>query len=256
MHVAMTIRKRDLSQVIKGWGVWLETVEVTDVKVLSDKLFSNLQKDFREEARTKAESAAIKAQSVIDEKHGQATLEKQKRQAEADAEVETYRAEQQLKAAEAAAKAAEARQVLELQIEKRKTELALARLAADDELDETRHKLKLVEAERAKQLELVRGAAAEARARSDAAVRAIAAESALALDKDRIAVEATMGAANLAKHSIDAIREVYGKIPIREAKLVSFGGTAPGGGGTLSGLLPGLAGLAGALGALNGTAIL
>lgn len=32
----------------KGWGIWLETVEITDVKILSGSLFRDLQCEFRE----------------------------------------------------------------------------------------------------------------------------------------------------------------------------------------------------------------
>ena len=41
--------RSEMSQVTKGWGVWLETVEITDVKILSSSLFANLQTTFRED---------------------------------------------------------------------------------------------------------------------------------------------------------------------------------------------------------------
>jgi regulator of protease activity HflC (stomatin/prohibitin superfamily) len=39
---------KEMSEVTKGWGVHLETVEVTDVRILSGTLFSNMQTKFRE----------------------------------------------------------------------------------------------------------------------------------------------------------------------------------------------------------------
>ena len=35
------IRKR-MNEIVNGWGVWLESVEITDVRILSSTLFSNL----------------------------------------------------------------------------------------------------------------------------------------------------------------------------------------------------------------------
>ncbi len=45
----------DMQVVVKGWGVWLETVEITDVQVMSGSLFKDLQAKFREEKKQEAE---------------------------------------------------------------------------------------------------------------------------------------------------------------------------------------------------------
>ena len=34
--------KKEMNKVVNGWGVWLESVEITDVKILSNNLFKNL----------------------------------------------------------------------------------------------------------------------------------------------------------------------------------------------------------------------
>lgn len=38
----------NMKEQVKGWGIWLETVEITDVRIASGTLFSNLQSEFRE----------------------------------------------------------------------------------------------------------------------------------------------------------------------------------------------------------------
>ncbi len=43
-----------LNKVVAGWGVWLETVEITDVKICSGKLFKDLQCRFRKDEEKKA----------------------------------------------------------------------------------------------------------------------------------------------------------------------------------------------------------
>lgn len=45
---------KEMSEVIKGWGVHISTVEVTDVKICSGSLFKNMQTKFREENTKKA----------------------------------------------------------------------------------------------------------------------------------------------------------------------------------------------------------
>lgn len=38
-----------MTEVVSGWGVWLETIEITDVKILSGTLFKDMQCTFRED---------------------------------------------------------------------------------------------------------------------------------------------------------------------------------------------------------------
>lgn len=38
-----------MTEVVQGWGVWLETIEITDVKILSGSLFKDMQCTFRED---------------------------------------------------------------------------------------------------------------------------------------------------------------------------------------------------------------
>jgi len=37
-----TIRK-EIGSIIRSWGVWIETVEITNVEICSDALFKNMQ---------------------------------------------------------------------------------------------------------------------------------------------------------------------------------------------------------------------
>jgi regulator of protease activity HflC (stomatin/prohibitin superfamily) len=47
--------KDEMQKVITGWGIWLETCEVVDVKIASRSLFNHLQTEFREKSRQDAE---------------------------------------------------------------------------------------------------------------------------------------------------------------------------------------------------------
>jgi hypothetical protein len=50
----------DLKPLLKGWGVWMETIELTDVKILSGQLFKDLQSNFRYEQYRQAEILKMK----------------------------------------------------------------------------------------------------------------------------------------------------------------------------------------------------
>lgn len=43
--------KKEMFEVVKGWGVWLETVEITNVTICSSSLFKDLQTNYRESMR-------------------------------------------------------------------------------------------------------------------------------------------------------------------------------------------------------------
>lgn len=46
---------KNMKDQVKGWGVWIESVEVTDVRIMSDSLFTDLQAEFREMKKKDAE---------------------------------------------------------------------------------------------------------------------------------------------------------------------------------------------------------
>lgn len=46
---------KDLQSILKGWGVWIETVEITDVKICSSSLFEDMQTPSKQENYLKSE---------------------------------------------------------------------------------------------------------------------------------------------------------------------------------------------------------
>lgn len=59
--------KEELKDQFKGWGVWLETVEITEVKISSNRLFTDLQAEFRQATRLKAEQIELASSEKISE---------------------------------------------------------------------------------------------------------------------------------------------------------------------------------------------
>jgi hypothetical protein len=49
-----TIRK-EIGEITKSWGVWIETVEITNVEICSDALFKNMQTYYREQIQKDAD---------------------------------------------------------------------------------------------------------------------------------------------------------------------------------------------------------
>ena len=47
--------RNQIGKVVKGMGVWIETVEITDVTISSTSLFKDLQANFRENMKRDAE---------------------------------------------------------------------------------------------------------------------------------------------------------------------------------------------------------
>ena len=54
-----------MQKIITGWGIWLETCEVEDVRIASKSLFTNLQTEFREKSRMEAEKISANTENQI-----------------------------------------------------------------------------------------------------------------------------------------------------------------------------------------------
>lgn len=76
--------KEDLTPVLKGWGMWLERVDIKDVKICSSKLFGDIQAKFRTEQRKDAEIKSITAQNELTKERLKRQLDTCKRTVLAD----------------------------------------------------------------------------------------------------------------------------------------------------------------------------
>lgn len=64
-----------MMEVVQGWGVWLETVEITDVLISSSKLFKDMQTGFREEQEKKAVTQRMEVEKELEQKRLNTELE-------------------------------------------------------------------------------------------------------------------------------------------------------------------------------------
>lgn len=57
--------KKDIQVLLTGWGMWLETIEVSDVQICSATLFGNMQAEFKEENRLRAQQITAASEDKI-----------------------------------------------------------------------------------------------------------------------------------------------------------------------------------------------
>jgi len=57
----------EMMETTKGWGVWPETLEITDVQICSKALFEDLQAEFRQDAHVKAEQVRLASSKLLAE---------------------------------------------------------------------------------------------------------------------------------------------------------------------------------------------
>jgi regulator of protease activity HflC (stomatin/prohibitin superfamily) len=74
MTVEETLRKREtmisglkeqLIEVVDGWGISVETIEIRDVRICSETLFENMQAPFRQQVRLDAETVTLETDEKI-----------------------------------------------------------------------------------------------------------------------------------------------------------------------------------------------
>lgn len=59
--------QKDLKDQFKGWGIWLESVEITDVKICSKRVFQDLQAEYRQDTNLKAELVKLDGSMQIEQ---------------------------------------------------------------------------------------------------------------------------------------------------------------------------------------------
>lgn len=76
--------RKDLTPICKGWGMFLERVDIKDVKICSSKLFSDIQSEFRLGQRKEAEIKTITSENYLTKERLKVSLDDATRQAGID----------------------------------------------------------------------------------------------------------------------------------------------------------------------------
>ncbi len=195
---------RPEDRTVQGWGVVIDTIEIQDVRVLSQAVFANMQARFRQEQERVAKEAELSKERAMSQQKAEAERQIQLTRLAAEAEIRQRKLEEEQKAKlellatesrvrEAKLSAQRAAQQEEAEAER---EVALAKLAAQLEvsarkqaaaeqaqLEELSAQTRMEEARLAQERAVVQGRlAAEAeRARLEAEAQAVKHEAQLAV---------------------------------------------------------------------------
>merc|ERR1712136_501611 len=70
--------KNQVLEITKGWGIWIETVEITDVRIMSKNLFKNMQAEFRSATKLKAEKIEMETSQELSDRRREFEVESSK----------------------------------------------------------------------------------------------------------------------------------------------------------------------------------
>lgn len=81
---------KEMFDVVKGWGVWLETIEITGVQICSNALFKDLQTNYREKMRQEATLFQMQVKQEIDQVRTENDLKVQEKEREINEKEKIY----------------------------------------------------------------------------------------------------------------------------------------------------------------------
>lgn len=76
---------------MKGWGVWLETIEITSCMIKDQKTFEDLQTNFREDTKKKAEVFKMRILMDLQEDERIHNLAMEKKRTETNRKINDHR---------------------------------------------------------------------------------------------------------------------------------------------------------------------
>jgi len=190
--------KSKVMEQVQGWGVWVEAIEIADVRICSGKLFEDLQAAHRHEVRLKAEEARLDTDRLLQERRLQDEVKLSKARAEAEAEQRLAAARQRLKAEQ------EEAQLFAVQ-----AEAAKARLRMEEEIE-------LARLEKENRVE-------KQRAANKAEVARLQKEAEMERLRMQYDAERQMPENSLRCHSLQKAVEMCEKLPLRDVRLNMFG---------------------------------
>jgi len=202
-----------------GWGVVIDTVEIQDVRVLSEEVFANMQAGYRAELAARAREAELEREAVVAAREAEHQRALEKARLEAEAERRRLRAAAESRSTEielaeegkrAALRAASERDTIERERAER-----IARLQAEA----------AVQAEEAERLEAARRAELERQARLlDAQQQLDAREHATALLRQEQEAERRRTQAEADQAHDDAEAEAQARLRRRQLELDRLAG--------------------------------
>lgn len=107
----------------KGWGVVIDTIEIQEVRVLSEAVFADMQAPYRNELLLKARASELQREKELEEKQARSAAELRERKAQAESAAAAVEQAEELKRLLAKVDAERARVEAEREVERRKLEV-------------------------------------------------------------------------------------------------------------------------------------
>jgi len=225
--------KSELTTTLKGWGVWLESVEITEVRICSNSLFEDMQAEFRQDQHLKAEKIRLESEKQLSEQKAQHDIELAKMMVDRDLNISKLTCEKNIMIAKNISDEQNQKLLYEaeqsLRFEEKQAEMGNQNL-----------KIQIEKAKFEKELQLEKQAMQHdidlAKVRRQLEIEDLKYQSKLRNLDLQIKMEQTMTPVNIQKATLDATVKVYEKLPINEVKLSNFMSPNTG----IRGLLPDL----------------
>lgn len=205
--------REDLQKQLSGWGIWLETVEITEVRICSRSLFEDMQAEYRQETHLKAEQIRLDTNNKVTENQLQSDFVLNKSRIDTETQRIKYNGDQQLK-----------RQQQEADLYQKKCDLDIQKLKKDEEL----------------QMSKINMEAAVEALRKEKEQQALQVRKEFDLKMFSMEVEAhgKMNPTALQKYIVDSTERIYNRLPIKEISINQY--TGPENTSNISSLLPGI----------------
>jgi len=108
--------RKEMSEVVKGWGVWIESIEITEVKIMSATLFKDLQNKFRERTNQAAQMDTLTITNEIESEKLKAKVVMNQKTVESNTQQQNYKISKELEIKEEKSKINEGEKKIELDI--------------------------------------------------------------------------------------------------------------------------------------------
>jgi hypothetical protein len=191
--------KNDLKDQFKGWGIWLETVEITEVKISSDRLFKDLQAEFRQDTQLKAQQIELISQEKINEIRQTSDMKTAEANELNETRKQTTRNNERIK-----------RDRQQAEYDNQKNELEIKKIQRDAQFEIEKMKSQLLQDQ-----ERIKNEQTSARLRQEFEIEF--ARKKLELDKEH-------DDKTLLKYQIDSTERIYNRLGIKEIKINQFTG--------------------------------
>lgn len=209
-----TTLKKSIMDAVAGWGVWVETVELTDIVISSKALFEDLQAEFRSSTHLNAEKTKLRTEQTVTEGRLAKDLAIAESRADTAARRKLYESQAAMRGQEEEAKLFEKQAALDEQKLEQEKKMRLRRIEIDRELQ-----MAELDAKRAVDAARLQIELSADRERQEAALK----HKAALMDLD-----ARLQPANLQKLQIESAAAALKALPLEHVNMTVYGGQGEG----------------------------